>query len=221
MPYVTYAVTNTNAKALLYDIQINNIKKNLRGGSAGPTPLFQVRRWADAGTYRLTRNTKFHFWMKRPKQTLPMLHVPHVCVVLLGTTKKKKKKGRFPPRGGQKEKKKKQKKKKKTELPAPGRPKGDDSKPRRSSGQVKYIKNVTYKENSGSRHLLYLPRRAANPPDDSLRGRVRGRKERVPPYQEQGHGIDLEPVRLTFFWVIPQRLNFICRRFGTLYVPSS
>ena len=24
-----------------------------------------------------------------------------------------------------------------------------------------------------------------------------------------------------FFWVIPWRLNFICRRFGTLSVPSS
>jgi len=24
-----------------------------------------------------------------------------------------------------------------------------------------------------------------------------------------------------FFWVIPRRLNFICRRFGTLPVPSS
>jgi len=24
-----------------------------------------------------------------------------------------------------------------------------------------------------------------------------------------------------FFWVIPQRLNFICRCFGTLSVPSS
>jgi hypothetical protein len=24
-----------------------------------------------------------------------------------------------------------------------------------------------------------------------------------------------------FFWVIPRRLNFICRRFGTLFVPSS
>jgi hypothetical protein len=24
-----------------------------------------------------------------------------------------------------------------------------------------------------------------------------------------------------FFWVIPRRLNFICRRFGTLSVPSS
>jgi len=25
----------------------------------------------------------------------------------------------------------------------------------------------------------------------------------------------------SFFWVIPRRLNFMCRRFGTLSLPSS
>ena len=32
--------------------------------------------------------------------------------------------------------------------------------------------------------------------------------------------IDAQPNRMlyVFFWVIPRRLNFICRRFGTLYL---
>ena len=46
-----------------------------------------------------------------------------------------------------------------------------------------------YKENSGKRPLLSLPRGAANGLDDSLRGKVKGRKEPVPPCQEQGHGL--------------------------------
>jgi hypothetical protein len=47
-----------------------------------------------------------------------------------------------------------------------------------------------------------------------LRGKMTGCKVSIPPVAKR------YPLLYVFFWVISRPLNFICRRFGTLSVPS-
>jgi hypothetical protein len=66
-----------------------------------------------------------------------------------------------------------------------------------------YFKRQVSRYTYGAHTLVTLPR-IVTPYRDS----VNGTRERIT-YQK---------LLYVFFWVIPRRLNFICRRFGTLYL---